>query len=355
MTTKPIYGIRFVLVGYLLIAISCNSTNGEQSEGRNAIVRTMAVATDKTLHAEEYIGTIEGENMVDVSFLVAGNIEHMYVREGQNVQKGQPLARLERSSLKNAHDLALASLKQAKDAHQRMSAMHQSNSLPEIQYIDSRTKLDQAIASEAIANKNLQDGTLVSPFSGVVGTRYLEPGASVMPGTPVYNVMGLDNVLAVVPIPEGEIANIIVGDTCSLKVSALGDETFFGKITEKGIAANPISHTYDVKVQVRNPHGKMMSGMVCRVYLPMDKGKGNDSRIIVPLRSVQVAYSGKRFVWIKDRSGKAEYREVELGPLYGNGVQVTNGLMDGDELIVDGYQNISEGTVVTLKNQISAQ
>jgi len=347
MNTNAINRIKFIVLVAVFVATSCNTKDTKKEENKAVFVKTLGISADSVITAQEYIGTMEGLNTVDVSFLVAGNIEQMYVREGEKVDKGKPLAKLDASSFKSAHELALAAYKQAEDAYERMSAMYQRNSLPEIQYVDAKTKLEQARASEAIAKKNLRDGTLKAPFSGVIGTRYLEPGAGVLPNTPVYNVMDLTQVMARIPIPEGEISNINVGDSCKLKISALGNAMFFGSVTEKGIAANPVSHTYDIKVNVDNSEGKIMPGMVCRAYLGQDEAA---DRIVVPIKSVQVAYSGKRFVWVKSKEGRAVYQQVELGGLFENGVQVISGLKVGDELIVEGYQNISEGALVTVKN-----
>lgn len=96
-----------------------------------------------------------------------------------------------------------------------------------------------------------------------------------------------------------------------------------------------------------------MPGMVCKAYLSNDRtSTGNKfSDIVVPLKSVQLDASGKHFVWLKDSQDKAVYKEVVLGKLIGNGVTIVGGLKDGDELITEGYQNISPGSVVEVTNK----
>ena len=333
------------ILSCLCILFSC-SPKEEQKETKAVPVSVQTIQYDSNAFPQEYIGTVESENAVDVSFLVVGNIEQMYASEGQKVSKGQLLARLNTTSLKSTHDVTVATLKQAEDAYKRMTAMYENKSLPEIQYIDVKTKLEQAKSSEAIARKSLQDCNIYAPQSGVIGKRYLEPGANVMPGTPVYNIMDISSVKVKTAIPEGEISTISNGAKCQVKISALSDETFEGRVIEKGVSANPVSHTYDIKIKVNNPAGKIMPGMVCRAYLG---NTGNAESIIIPIKSVQVDHSGKRFVWLKDKQNKAVYKEVILGNLSQNGVQVASGLQAGDELITEGYQNISNGTLVTVK------
>ncbi|MCD1117588.1 efflux RND transporter periplasmic adaptor subunit [Chryseobacterium turcicum] len=311
-------------------------------------VNIQRISTNNNIFPTEYIGTVVSENAVDISFLASGNIEQLYANEGQKVTKGQLLGRLNTTSLKYAHDLSVSSLHQAQDAYKRLSAMYKNKSLPEIQFIDVRTKLEQALASEAIAKKSLQDCNLYAPQSGVVGNRFLEPGANVMPGTPVYKILDVSNVKIKTAIPENEISGINTGMLSTVKISALNNEAFNGKIIEKGVSADAISHTYDVMVRISNPESRIMPGMVCKVYPDVTAENSAGGSIVVPIKAVQIDFSGKRFVWIVDDKGKAAYREVKLGQLSGDGVSITSGLKEGEQLITAGYQNISVGTKVSV-------
>lgn len=313
-----------------------------------ANVKTKIIHYDNLSAQQEYIGTVESENTLEVSFLVLGTIENMYLNEGQRVNKGQLLASLNKSSLKSAHDLTLASLKQAEDGYKRLSAMYKSQSLPEIKLIEIKTQLEQAKANEAIARKNLNDGNLYAPQSGVISRRLVEPGSNVIPGSAVYQIMDISSIKVKTAIPENEISKINRGTICNVKIAALNDENFQGTVIEKGVSANPISHTYDVKIKINNASGKIMPGMVCKAYL---NSSGNDEKhITVPLKSIQVDHTGKRFVWVKSKENKAQYKEITMGKLYGNNVEIVNGLNEGAEIITEGYQNISNGASVIAKN-----
>lgn len=335
-----------ILSGFSACFYSCVPQEA-QEEPKVATVEIQQIKYDNNIYHQEYIGVVESENSVDVSALVSGTIEQLYVHEGQRVSKGKLIGRLNASSYKNAHEMTLSKLRQAEDAFKRISAMYENNSVPEIQFIEIKTQLDQARASEAIARKSLEDCNIYAPQSGVIGKRYLEPGANVMPTTPIVNMMNISQVKVKVAIPESEISSVRLGEICNVKISALNNETFKGQIVEKGISANPVSHTYNIKVKVNNSDSQIMPGMVCKVY--MNNAGSSTGSIIVPIKSVQVDYSGKRFVWLKDKQNKAVYKAVTLGKLSENGVHITDGLQEGDELIIAGYQNLSEGTAVSVK------
>ncbi len=326
--------------------LSCSPGKEENKEMRKTSVRVQKIEYKENFYQQEYVGTGEGENAVDLSFEVNGNMEQVYVQEGQQVGKGQLLARLNTKTMETMHAAAKATLNQAQDAYNRLSLLRENNSLPEIKYIEARTALEQAKSSEEVMRKNLDDCNLYAPFAGVIGRRYQEAGANVMPGTPIYNLVTIQSVKIRIAIPENEISGIRLGETCQVKIAALEDAVFEGKIVEKGVSAHPISHTYDVKAQINNKEARIMPGMVCKAYLVKNTIKEGKGDIVVPLQSVQIDYSGKHFVWLKDNENKAVYKEVVLGSLLGNGVVIEEGLREGDLLIVEGYQNISPGSIV---------
>lgn len=345
--------LRQCLYGLLLIGVvSCSANKEDKSEERRIPVKVQEISSGNNSYKQEYIGSVEGENAVDISFETGGNIEQIYFQEGQAVQKGQLLARLNTISLQSMYDASKATLNRAQDAYNRLTVLHDNNSLPEIQYVEVKTALEQAQSAERIARKGLSDCSLYAPFSGIVSKRYLDAGANVMPGSPVYNLVTINTVKVKIAIPEREISALRVGQPCIIKISALEDSSFDGKIVEKGISAHPVSHTYDIKVQISNKDSRIMPGMVCKAYLSNDTtSAGNTfSDIVVPLKSVQLDASGKHFVWLKDSQGKAVYKEVVLGKLIDNGVTIARGLTDGDQLITEGYQNISPGSVVEVTN-----
>ena len=323
--------------------VSCGKTSKDTPTEPFVNVKTWIASEVSGNGQREYVGTVESENSVDLSFQINGNVEQIYVQEGQNVQKGQLVARINPATLQNAYDAAKASLAQAKDAFDRLSTLRKANSLPEIKFIEAQTNMEQAQANERIAKKNLSDCKLYAPHAGVVGKRYAEPGANVMPGSPIVSLMNIASVKIKVPVPENDIALVKLQASCRVKISALGNTEYQGKISEKGVVADPVSHTYDVKVKVDTGHRQIMPGMVCKAYFPSME---NLNGIVVPLKAVQVASSGQNFIWTVDKSGKATTKKVVTGKLVGNGVLIQSGLNEGDVVIIEGYQSLSMGIPV---------
>ena len=299
---------------------------------------TVSVSAGASL-GREYVGVVEEESATALSFPVQGTVSSLTVGEGQRVAQGQLLAKLDERNLQSVYNGARASLEQAEDAMKRLQQLYDNKSLPEIKYVEAQTKLEQARSMEEVARKNLDDSRLSAPFGGVIGQRQVETGENVLPGQTVYTLLKTDVVKIKIPVPENEISNIGSQSRARITVAALDGRTYEGTVQEKGVTANPVSHTYEAKIPLRNADGALMPGMVCRVTMESDSSA---RAIVLPNRAVQVTGRGERFVWCV-RDGRAALVPVTVGALTETGVVVTGGLAGGEQVIVDGYQKVSDG------------
>jgi RND family efflux transporter MFP subunit len=333
---------------YLMFAILLTGCNGNrhETEIKTIPVKVQNVTTIADTGNREYIGTIEEESSSSLSFQVPGYVERVWVNEGQKVSKGQLLAVLGKGSLENTYQAAQASLKQAEDAFQRLSILHENNSLPEIKYVEVQTRLEQARSLEKIAKKNLDDCNLYAPFSGIIGKRSIEEGTNVLPDAPAFKLVKTHSVKARIAVPENEIASMKVGQQARVIVTAAGNATHEGQIEEKGILANPLSHTYEVRILLNNTTGELMPGMACKVWV---NGGEKQENMVVPLHSVQISPKEERYVWLVGADKKATRRNVITGGFFHEGVVVSEGLNPGEQVIVEGYQRVSEGSLVSVK------
>jgi RND family efflux transporter MFP subunit len=334
----------FIRSTMLLAIVGLSGCGGEAPKTEKIIpVKVQTIGLSNELSSRIYVGTVEESTAISLSFSMLGTVEEVLVSEGQHVQKGQLLATLNSATAQNSLTTTQSQLNRAQDAYDRLAKLHANGSLPDIKFVEVETGLQQAKSMVEIARKNLDDCRLYAPRSGVVASRSIEPGVNVMPGVAAFKLVTVDKINVKIPVPESEIGDIAVGRDAMIEVPALNNDTFTGKVELKGVTANPISHTYDVKIGVGNPQLRLLPGMVCKVSLKRDEAQAD---IIIPNRTVQTSPDGKRCVWLAD-NGVARRRHITSGKLSGNGVAVSEGLSAGDQLIVEGYQNVSEGMKVS--------
>ncbi len=339
-------GILFISAMALLMS-SCSQK--EKAQADVIKVEVEVVSESNAENGRQYVGVVEESSSVACSFTGSGAISRVCVEEGQRVRKGQLVAQLDETQAGNMVQAAQASVRQAYDARERLRQLHESNSLPDMKWVEIQSQVEQAEAQLQLARKHLAECSIYAPTDGVVGKKMLNAGETALPSMPVLTILDIDNVKVKISIPEKEIAGIGASTASMISVDALGDRTFKGGTIVKGVQADVLTHTYDIKINVDNAEGLLLPGMVAKVCL---EGISADSGsfVTVPVRSVQQSADGRLFVWTF-ADGRANRRNITTGQTSGDRIAVTSGLNIGDKVITSGYQKVSEGSPVTVQAQ----
>lgn len=336
-------------LGYLLGLLAVVASGCSEGRATRPVapvrVKTLTVGGGVAQRGQTYSGTIEEQSGAALSFAGVGTVRSIDVSEGQFAAAGQLIGTLDETSARNAYEAALAAKEQALDAQRRMEMLHDAGSLPDIKWIEVQTQVRQAQASERIAKKALDDMRLYAPFSGYVAQKSVEAGANVVMGMPVVKLVTIDVVKVKISVPEGDIAAIRPGMPVRVRVEALGGRLFDGKVAERGVSADAISRSYEVKAVVANPRHELLPGMIAEVTVGGGDVVGGDA-IAVPAHIVQLNADNRTFVWTVE-GGRAVKAFVETGENVGDKVVVTGGLSVGDKVIAQGQQKVSSGMAVT--------
>lgn len=309
-------------------------------------VKVVSVQTETYASPKRYSGTVEEKNGTSLSFATAGTVQTIHVRLGQQVNAGQLIATLDPTSTQNSYQAAQAVLEQAEDAYRRMKELHDKGSLPDMKWVEVQSKLEQARSMEQIAKRKLDDCKLYAPFPGIIAEKSIEAGENVAPGMSVARLVTASSLVVKISVPETEMNSVQTGQKAEVTIKSLEGETFIAQIIEKGVVANPLSRTYEVKLKLEKSDEAIMPGMVAEVSLRPYK---TDSRnlCVIPAHIVQIDERNQSFVWsVKD--GKAHKSIIVCDEYMADGVIVSSGLSANDSIIVEGQQKVCEGTEVTL-------
>ena len=201
-----------------------------------------------------------------------------------------------------------------------------------------------------IAKKNLADCRIYAPVSGVVGSLNFHAGSVVLTSEPIVSILDISTVKVRASIPEREISNLSAQTSTTIHVEAVGRSYEGGRI-EKGVSADAITRTYDIRIHVKNADQKLLPGMIADVRMkPADDAADatTAAAITLPIRCVQQYVGGGNFVWIVE-ANQAKARKIATGKTFGNRIVVAEGLKGGEKVIVDGWQKVGEGTAVAIR------
>lgn len=324
----------------ILAVTTLASCGSKTTEPEALAVVTETVAETSTSSGRSYVGEVEAYTSTPVSFTGMGTVTRVLVSEGQAVSRGQKLAQMDATQAQNTLTAAEAILNQAKDAYNRMKVLHDAAALSDIDWVDTESKLKQAESTMAIAKKALADCDLIAPCSGVIGKGPMESGVTALPSQTVCTILDISKVKVKASIPEKEIGSVTASTPTVITVASLGEKTFSGEKIEKGVEADAMTRTYDIKATVANPDKQLLPGMVAQLQLTTD---GNSPAVTVPVRCIQQGTNGNLFVWTVS-DGKAHRTDVTTGATEGDRIAIIAGINKGDKVIVSGYQKVSEGS-----------
>ena len=331
----------FVLLLIASIGYSC-SQNGSNLVKAPTRVKAEAVSSANGKANRVYVGTVEENQATAVSFTSMGMVTRVYVTEGQPVRRGQLIAVMDDTQAKNFLSGAEAGMQQANDALQRYGMLHDNGSLPEVKWVEVQSKVAQAKSQLEIARKNLADCSLTAPVSGIIGKKLINAGETALPSQTVVTILDISKVKVKVSVPDTEISSIAENTPTSVKVDAI-DMVFDGGRIEKGVQADMLTRTYDIRINVQNPGGKLLPGMVASVNF---NSQSQGGLLCVPVSAVQKRTDGSAFVWTIRGDSTAHRTNIKIGSVSGNDILIEDGLSEGSIIVTEGYQKLGEGTKV---------
>jgi len=330
---------KTIIFGLALCAVvACSRQASRDYSHASVKVSTMVVAPQAGTATSRYVGTIEPTHETPLSMETMGRVTAINVKSGARVRKGQVLLTVDNTQALNALQGAEATLQHAQDGYDRVSKVHAKGVVSDQKMVEVESQLAQAKSVYAAAKKQLEECTLIAPCDGVVNGLTMEIGQTVIPGTRICSILDLSGFNVRFTVPEAEVRNL--SRTGEMECAAV-DSVFPITITEKSVAANAVTHTYDVVAHISGGTDVLMTGMVAKVQLP-HTGSSTDSMqhtdIVIPAKCILLTQAGHT-VWVAEK-GTAVRREIVIDGYQANGVRVKSGLHAGDTLITEGYQKL---------------
>jgi membrane fusion protein (multidrug efflux system) len=347
---KAVIIIAAIAILTVIMRMPAKNREAPPTEAPPVNVTVMTVKTEPQLaDTFDLPAVVEPNKVVTVSAEVAGRIERIPLEEGSRVHAGDLLVQLNTDLILPEYESAKAQVERDQIEFDRITNLSKENAA-------TQRELDNATSQRAISKARLDgirarlDRTrIVAPTTGVLNDLLVEEGEYVDAGKPVAQVVDSDTVKVVVEIPELDIAFFSVGDKA--QVFARGrTEPLTGIITFISELADSKTRTTRTEITMDNSRQILRSGQIVNVSLTRQVIK---DAILVPLLAVIPMENGKA-VYVAN-SSQAKRREVDLGIIKDDQVQIKSGLEPGDELIVAGHRFVAPGQKVNIVEKIGSE
>lgn len=325
----------------LLLLASCGKK--PQNKAYNPVIDVNAIVmglTDGT-HQRTYVGRVASDMEVDLGFPLGGKLTLLKVKNGQRVHKGDVVACVDETASRSMHDIALASLRQAEDGYARMKQVYDQGGVNEVRWMQMVTDLEKARQAEISSRKRLDDCTLRAPADGIISMEPHVIGQDMSPMESLCKLLDLRSLHVEFSVPEQDIHLVNRGEKSTAEMPSFPGKELKVSISDKGLIANPMGHTYTVKAHITDNDGvELLPGQVAKVKLSSTSPDG----LTVPSWCIQTMESGL-VVWVV-RDGKAYRSPITVKRYVRNGVMVESGVEPGDTVIIDGYSKLYKGAPV---------
>ncbi len=324
------------------------------------------------------VGNLIGAATVEAVAKINGRLDDIFVRMGDQVKKGQQIAKVEDRELQEQIKQAQASfevsaatirqreadLRLAQTNLDRSKNLYDRQLIPKQTWDDTDSRYQAALAQLDLAKAqysqaqarldelkiNIANTTILSPVSGFIGSRSLDPGAWVTPNTAFMSIVDISLVRLVANVIEKDLRRMKPGLTARVEVDAFPDEMFEGRIARVAPVLDPTTRTAQIEVEIPNPDFRLKPGMYAKVSFRIEH---REKTLVVPT-SALVDVGGSRGVFLPKKGEQgviANFKAIEVGLIDQNLVEVSSGLAEGENVITTGAAALREGDRIVLPGE----
>jgi membrane fusion protein, multidrug efflux system len=309
------------------------------------LVAISPVQTSTFEHFIEIQGTVEATN---ISYVAPPNgqggiVKALYVTQGQNVGKGQVLARLDDQIIRQQMEPLQVQLNAANDTYKRMKNLYDQGIGTYQNVLNAKTQVETLEGNIATLRRQAAMMTVTAPQSGVADLVNVRVGEMWNPMAVRIVNTGVLKIRA--NIPENYQTKVAVGSPLEVALPDENNRIVNATVTVVGRIIDPATRTFYIEAKVP-ASSNLKPNQVAKVHI---KDYGNENAITIPMSTLQNDETGK-YVMVAVKEGEklvARKRTVTVGELYNDKLEVKSGLQPGDQLITEGFQTLYDGQVVT--------
>ncbi|WP_430936589.1 efflux RND transporter periplasmic adaptor subunit [Saccharicrinis sp. 156] len=296
-------------------------------------------------HYIEANGLLEAEEIAIISSEVPAQVKTIHVKEGQKVNQGDMLVSLNSNVLGNAIREIETNLDLATITYNKQKNLWEQNIGSEMEYLQAKAQKESLESSLKSQKEQLKLYNITAPFSGSVDDIIIKEGELASPGmTPILQLVNLNSMKVNADVSEVYLPSIHKGDTILLSFPTYPDMVIKTPVHRTGNVVHPDNRTFNVQLVLNNIDNKLKPNMMATLKI---NDFSMNNALTVPSAIIKNDITGQFLFVVED--GKAKKVYVETGRSYMDETVVTNGLMGGEQVIVAGYNTVSNGALVAQK------
>ena len=344
--------IALLLVGVGAVAFTLYNNKQEMNEAATLAMKsseyisvTVEKVDEKTVNRNfEANGIFEPSQELKLMSETSGAIVKIQRRKGDYVRKGDLIVQIDDRLIRSDYTIAKLNRDQAEKDLKRFENLAATDAITKKQLEENENAFKIADAQLSALKKRLDDTQVTAPIAGFINEDYYEMGTLVSPGMPLVDIINKNPLKLSVNVTESEIAKVNKGDEIAVRVNAMSNQDFTGKVNFISDKADA-SFKYEVELIMNSKNqDQIKPGMFGTAQFEFSQ---EEKVLKIDRKSIAGSLKDPGVYLIKD--GVAVYQPVKINPLDDGTVEILDGLKAGDEVIASGLINVKEGTKVKVQ------
>tara|TARA_R100001369_G_scaffold92850_1_gene140413 strand:+ start:2856 stop:4061 length:1206 start_codon:yes stop_codon:yes gene_type:complete len=313
------------------------------------LVSTIVVKDTLFNHYLELQGSVETKQNIVISSEYNGLLERIYVKEGQRVNKGQLLAKIDDGGISQQLAQMETQLALAKTTFERRQRLWEQNIGSEIEYLQAKAQYEGQQNSVAQMRSQVGKTTIRAPFSGTIEDVIAEQGTVVASGqTQIMRLVSLEDMYIEAEIPEDYLTSVSENTPVTINFPIL-NKTVDSKVRQASNYISPSNRTFRIEVAVPNKDKSIKPNLTARLKI---NDYTSEKALLIPLSVISENADGEQYVYIAEGEDTpvAKRQIIETGRSQGQNIEVLSGLSNGDFVIKEGARTVKEGQELQIKN-----
>ena len=309
---------------------------GSKREATVTEVSTITLQPGSFTNYVQIQGKVDAQDNVTAYPQVPGTIILLNARVGQKVGRGQVLAQLDNSVIRQQIAQGEAQVSLNRTLYQRQKALWDQKIGTEVQFLQAQTTLSATEKALSALRQQANQFRIISPISGTIDQMDLKLGQVAQPGTNGIRIVNDQNLKVKADVPESYSASVNTGNNVKILVPDAND-SLTTRVTFAAKAIDPVSRSFAVEVKLPSRPG--IRPNMTAILKIADYSKS--TAIVVPVKAIQRSEDGD-YVFINN-GGTAKRVVIKSGKTYGGQTEITSGLKAGDQLITEGVTDVEDG------------
>jgi len=316
------------------------------------LITTFIVKESDFNHYLEIQGNVTTKDLLVIYPEFSGILTHVYIKEGQWVNKGQVLAKIDDGGLSQQLAQLNIQVELARTTFERQQRLWDQKIGSEMQYLQAKSNYEAQTQAIGQFEQQVAKTIITAPFSGTIDDVLTEQGSVVLPGqTPLMRIVNLNNMYIVTDVPEKYVSNISINKRVEVEFPVLGKK-IDSKVRQVGSFINPSNRTFKVEVAIPNKEKSIKPNLTAKLRI---NDYSNPKALLIPQSIISENANGEQYIYvIKNKTSTneaiAEKVIIETSLTQGDVIEVITGLEPGMEIIQEGARSVNDGQKVKIIN-----